>query len=125
MPKPQLNYGIPVDLPDPQNPSKQLVLHGDIVWPEARLVVEYDDEQHGRQDNHASDKQRDHLLLDAGFEVVRFTDQSIRSGAELERLARTINRKAHLRKPTSQLQWDSSKEALLDELLNRSDLPWL
>ena len=125
MPKPQLNYGIPVDLPDPQDPSKQLVLHGDIVWPEARLVVEYDGEQHGQQDNHASDKQRDHLLLDAGFEVVRFTDQSIRSGAELERLAHTINRKAHLRKPASQLQWDSSKEALLDELLNRSDLPWL
>lgn len=88
-------------------------------------MVEYDGLQHGMTDNHSIDKQRDHLLLEAGYEVVRFTDKSIRTGLELERLARTINRKAHLRRPASALQWDAEKERTLDELLFQSDPPWI
>ena len=125
LPKPQLNYGKKVAAPNKLAPGKPLILHGDLTWPEARLVVEYDGEQHGQEDNHASDKQRDHLLLEAGFEVVRITDKSIRSGEELERLARTINRKAHLHKRKEQLQWNSQRELLLDSMLHRSTPPWL
>ena len=125
MPAPNLNYGIEVNLLSKICAGKKITLHGDIVWRYARLVVEYDGLQHGMIDNHSIDKQRDHLLLEAGYEVVRFTDKSIRSGLELERLARTINRKAHLRRPASALQWDTRKERTLDELLFRSDPPWI
>ena len=125
MPAPNLNYGIEVNLLSKICAGQKITLHGDVVWRYARLVVEYDGVQHGTVDNHAADKQRDHLLLEAGYEVIRFTDKSIRSGAELERLARTVNRKAHLRRPASALQWDTRKERTLDELLFRSDPPWI
>ena len=125
MPAPNLNYGIEVNLLSKICSGKKVTLHGDIVWRYARLVVEYDGLQHGMTDNHSIDKQRDHLLLEAGYEVVRFTDKSIRTGLELERLARTINRKAHLRRPASALQWDAEKERTLDELLFQSDPPWI
>ena len=125
LPKPELNYGIEVDLPSKVNFGKRLALHGDIVWRDANLVVEYDGAQHGMEDNHVVDKQRDHLLLDAGFEVVRFTDKSLRSGIELTRLARTINRKAHLRRTRASLEWTMRRAETLDDLLFRSDPPWL
>ena len=125
MPAPNLNHGIEVNLLSKICAGQKITLHGDIVWRYARLVVEYDGLQHGIADNHSVDKQRDHLLLEAGYEVVRFSDKSIRSGLELERLAHTINRKAHLRRPASALQWDTRKERTLDELLFRSDPPWI
>ena len=125
MPKPQLNYGIPVELYSKINPTEQLQLHGDIVWPLAKLVVEYDGAQHGFEDNHASDKQRDHLLLEAGYEVIRVTDKSVRSGTELSRLAQTINRKAKLRKTKSELQWSTQRQQTLTDLLFRCNPPWI
>ena len=125
LPKPELNYGIEVDAPNKVSVGGRLILHGDIVWRDANLVVEYDGAQHGVEDNHVADKQRDHLLLDAGFEVVRFTDKSLRSGIELTRLARTINRKAHLRRSRDSLEWSTSRAATLDELLFRCEPPWL
>ena len=125
MPTPDLNYGIEVNLLSKLCAGQKITLHGDVVWRYARLVVEYDGAQHGLIDNHTADKQRDHLLLEAGYEVVRFTDKSIRSSLELERLARTINRRAHLHRPVSALEWDARKERTLDELLFHSDPPWL
>lgn len=125
MPLPNLNFGIEVNLLSKIYAGRKITLHGDIVWRNAKLVVEYDGAQHGAANNHAADKQRDHLLLEAGFEVVRFTDKSIRSSLELERLARTINRKAHLRRTGSSLIWDERKAQTLDSLLFRSDPPWI
>lgn len=125
LPKPELNYGIGVDAPNKIGIGERLVLHGDIVWRDANLVVEYDGAQHGVEDNHVIDKQRDHLLLDAGFDVVRFTDKSLRSSVELTRLARTINRKAHLHRLKDSLKWDAFRAATLDELLFRCEPPWL
>lgn len=123
MPQPLLNYGIKVNARNTY--GDQLILHGDIVWPDAALVVEYDGAQHGIENNHADDKRRDHLLLEAGFEVVRFTDKTLRNGIELERLARTINRKAHLKRPRSSFEWDMRKEEALNDLLFRSNPPWV
>lgn len=125
LPKPELNYGIGVDAPNKTSIGGRLVLHGDIVWRDANLVVEYDGAQHGMEDNRVIDKQRDHLLLDAGFDVVRFTDKSLRSSVELTRLARTINRKAHLHRLKDSLKWDAFRAATLDELLFRCEPPWL
>ena len=125
MPAPLLNHEIQVNLPSKVHFGKKQVLHGDIVWREANLVVEYDGSQHGFEDNHASDKKRDHLMLEAGYDVVRFTDKSIRSGTELERLARTINRKARLNRHKENLQWDFEKSKLLNDLLFNSNPPWL
>lgn len=125
MPAPLLNYGIEVNLPSKANFGKKQILHGDIVWRDARLIVEYDGAQHGIENNHISDKQRDHLMLEAGFDVVRFTDQSIRSGAELERLAKLINRRAHLHRKREYLQWSCKKQQTLDTLLFHSDPPWV
>lgn len=125
MPAPLLNHEIQVNLPSKVHFGEKQILHGDIVWREANLIVEYDGSQHGIEDNHVSDKKRDHLMLEAGYDVVRFTDKSIRSGTELERLARTINRKAGLNRRKESLRWDFEKSKLLSELLFRSDPPWL
>ena len=125
MPAPLLNHEIQVNLPSKVHFGKKQILHGDIVWREANLIVEYDGSQHGIEDNHVSDKKRDHLMLEAGYDVVRFTDKSIRSGTELERLARTINRKAGLNRRKENLRYDFEKSKLLSELLFRSDPPWL
>ena len=125
MPAPLLNHEIQVNLPSKVHFGEKQILHGDIVWREANLVVEYDGSQHGIEDNHVSDKKRDHLMLEAGYDVVRFTDKSIRSGTELERLARTINRKSGLNRHKEYLQWDFEKNTLLNELLFHSNPPWL
>ena len=124
MPAPLLNHEIQVNLPSKVHFGEKQILHGDIVWREANLIVEYDGSQHGIEDNHVSDKKRDHLMLEAGYDVVRFTDKSIRSGTELERLARTINRKAHLHKKAETLQWNYEKSRLLGKLLFHSNPPW-
>lgn len=125
MPKPQLNYAIKTNMLDPRKSGELLTLHGDIVWPKAHIIVEYDGPQHGQLDNHSLDKQRDHLLLDAGFETIRFTDDRIKKPEEIARLAATINKRAQLRRPKSSLETDRRKLDLQHQLLHDCDLPWL
>ena len=125
LPKPRMNYGVKTSVADPRAPWKPLILHGDIVWPEAKLIVEYDGEQHGLVDNHATDKQRDHLLLDSGYVVVRFTSERIANSREVQRLAETINKRAGLRRRKDTLATSERTIALQRALLKRCDLPWL
>jgi very-short-patch-repair endonuclease len=46
----------------------------DLLWPEQRLIVEFDGwETHGRRDSFESDRRRDQRLVATGYRVVRIT----------------------------------------------------
>jgi len=123
LPKPSLNHEIYVL--DNTLQKRRILFHGDLVWPEPKLVIEYDGSSHGYYNNHALDKQRDHLLLDAGYKVIRFTDKQITNPKEVERLARTINKMGHFRKTNEVLSTSLRKYQTQKTLLFNSDLPWL
>lgn len=63
----------------------------------AKLVVELDGEQHGKDENRAYDRVRDQALADEGYIVLRFAnDEVIR---DLERVVDTVLRVAGRRRP--------------------------
>jgi len=125
LPKPLLNGELIVDDLNSNTTKKTIIFHGDLVWSEAKLIIEYDGSSHGNFDNHALDKQRDHLLLDAGYKVIRVTDKQITNPNEIERLARTINKLGHFRKTKESLCTTINKTKTQRALLYKSDLPWL
>ena len=49
----------------------------DFHWPERRLVVEVDGPAHGRPPSVADDARRDRMLRDAGYTVLRFSDDDV------------------------------------------------
>jgi hypothetical protein len=49
----------------------------DFHWPDRRLVVEIDGPHHGRPADKQNDARRDGKLREAGFTVVRFSDEDV------------------------------------------------
>ena len=65
----------------------------DLLWEDARLVIEYDsDEMHGGVGARklASDATRANVLSARGYTVLRVTTLNIQSSADMERLARQV-----------------------------------
>jgi very-short-patch-repair endonuclease len=54
------------------------VIEVDFRWPERKLCVEVDGPGHRRPRTRREDETRDHLLLDAGHQILRFTEEDIR-----------------------------------------------
>ncbi|MEU7893591.1 DUF559 domain-containing protein [Nonomuraea sp. NPDC049152] len=54
----------------------------DLLWREARLVVEIDDDSHLRQEKFESDRRRDVRLARDGYVVLRFTSRAVLTDAQ-------------------------------------------
>lgn len=94
-----LELVIDADLPMPQ-PQFEIRRGGrfvgrvDFAWPDERLLVEVDGhEYHATREQRAADSQRQNILTEMGFRVVRFTsDQIVESRPEVLRTLRTALR---------------------------------
>jgi very-short-patch-repair endonuclease len=80
LPEPLVNTGVP---------AGGRVIEVDFHWPERKLCVEVDGPGHARPRTRREDETRDHLLLDAGHQILRFTEEDIRgsSGRVVARLS--------------------------------------
>jgi very-short-patch-repair endonuclease len=62
------------ELPEPLANASVCGHMVDLLWPEQRLVVEFDGwDTHGRRDSFESDRRRDQRLAAAGYRVIRIT----------------------------------------------------
>jgi very-short-patch-repair endonuclease len=74
-------------LPHPQVQTKlhdgaaRVIARADLYYPESRLVIEYDGGNH--RDRMAHDNRRQNLLINAGYQVLRFTFDDIRNRADV------------------------------------------
>jgi very-short-patch-repair endonuclease len=65
----------------------------DFHWPDKKLCVEVDGPGHTRPRTKREDKARDRLLRDAGYEVLRFTDEDVeRPGPRVRATLASLNR---------------------------------
>lgn len=74
LPRPEVQ----VDLHDA---SGRFVSRADLLYPEAKLVIEYDGGNH--RDRLVSDDQRQNLIISAGFRILRFTGPDVCNRAEV------------------------------------------
>jgi very-short-patch-repair endonuclease len=62
-------------------PVTNVRLHGyrvDVFWPAERLIVEFDGwRAHGQRHAFENDPKRDHILVAAGYRVIRVTDRQL------------------------------------------------
>ena len=88
MPQANVRLAVPVDLRRMAGRSEVVP---DLVWPSARVVVEYDsDQNHVGAERIASDARRRSALLGMGFDVVTITNAQVRSVSEFDQLARML-----------------------------------
>ncbi len=88
MPRANVRLAVPVDLRRMAGRSEVVP---DLVWPSARVVVEYDsDQNHVGAERIASDARRRSALLGMGFDVVTITNAQVRSVSEFDQLARLL-----------------------------------
>ena len=80
-----------------QQPDVQAELHdasgrflgrADLYYPDRRLVIEYDGDNH--RDRLVSDMRRQNALLNAGYHILRFTSADIRTPAAIVALVRDV-----------------------------------
>lgn len=61
---------------DLHDPSGNFIGRADLYYPDCRLVIEYDGENH--KDRLAPDARRHNALINAGYHVLRFTAADVR-----------------------------------------------
>jgi very-short-patch-repair endonuclease len=77
-------------------PATNVRLHGhlvDVLWPEQRLIVEFDGwGAHGHRLAFEKDRKRDQLLVAAGYRVIRVTDRQLKDEplAVIARIAQAL-----------------------------------
>lgn len=88
LPKPQLNGAVRLTK---ASTSGIEFLHGDIVWADQRIILEYEsNEFHANEKQLEIDSRRRTLLADEGYSVFTMTNNQLVFEAETERLARVI-----------------------------------
>lgn len=106
-----------------QTIAKVRTLEPDILWPEAKVCVEYDSaEFHGNETRIANDARRKNALTSAGYTVVTLTSKQINNAVEFEGIAEYLSRKLHraMRKPDHRLRDQLRRELLAgDSMVKR------
>jgi len=74
-----IDAGLP--RPEVQTKLRNGAARADLYYPQARLVVEYDGGNH--RERLVEDDQRQNLLVDAGYQVLRFTAADIYNHADV------------------------------------------
>jgi very-short-patch-repair endonuclease len=85
---------VQVDLHDA---SRRFLGRADLYYPDCRLVIEYDGENH--RDRLAPDLRRQNALLNAGYQLLRFTAGDLRDPGSVA--AQVRKARARLKHPSS------------------------
>lgn len=70
----------------------------DLIWPEQKVVVEYDSDLHTGSRKIADDSIRRNVLIHMGYHVITVTRLQIKDANEMTRVARTIEQALRIRK---------------------------
>ena len=94
---PQCNLNGDVVVPGHKFKAAPITYHGDLVWPEQRLVVEYDSNLHPRDPGQlATDAERRNDMQDAGWRVVTITWSQVVNASKLDVAAAQLARALHV-----------------------------
>ena len=117
LPLAHMNHAIPVPRHIWRAVGKR-TLRCDLLWPEAKLAVEYDsDLYHTGADRIAADATRRTALAEMGFEVVTVANRHLRNAAEFQIIARHLgNRLGKRFRPGP--SWLSKHIELREQLLH-------
>ena len=100
LPRKDGGYGLPqcilngeVLIPGKGVKAAPISLHGDLIWPKQRLVVEYDSNLHHRTpDQLATDAERRNDMQDAGWRVMTITWSQVANRAKMDAAAAQLAR---------------------------------
>ena len=82
-----------ITVPNPGFWQRKLVYRGDLVWPEKRLVLEYDSDMfHAGPERISADAERRNNLMDDGWRVITLTRAQLDSPAKMDAVAAQIAR---------------------------------
>ena len=114
---PLLNHRIDLS-PSEQQTLGRAFLRADMLWPRAKLVLEYDsDAWHADKARLNYDSQRRNLLRSIGYEVISLTNSEIKSLAHLDRIVRSIRKALGCRFRTSIRDYELRKRELHQRLV--------
>lgn len=103
LPRKDGGYGLPqctlngdVIVPGRKYKADKITYHGDLIWPEQRLVVEYDSNLHHREPGQLTiDAERRNDMQDAGWRVVTITWSQVLNPSKMDvaaaQLAHALN----------------------------------
>lgn len=120
LPRKDGGYGLPqctlngeVQIPGKGIKATPVALHGDLVWPKQRLVVEYDSNLHHREPAKlAEDAERRNNMQAAGWRVVTVTWSQVASRAKLDDAAEQLAKALGVRNHYIALHTATRREAL-------------
>ncbi|MGN0072249.1 MAG: hypothetical protein ACI36W_00350 [Coriobacteriales bacterium] len=117
LPKPQANGTIRLSGLQ-QHVSGTCERRGDLLWPLAKLAVEYDsDQEHLGSEKLLQDTQRRNALLFKGYTVITVTKHQLYSIDEMDKVAINISKQLGKRIRPTRLDWCYKQEALFERLL--------
>lgn len=94
-------------------------LRCDLIWPDAKLAIEYDSDLHHKGDDRvAGDATRRTALAHMGIEVVTVANRHLRNAAEFEIIVRHVANRLGKRPRLSQAGWLSKHIELRNHLLD-------
>lgn len=96
---PRMNYRIRASTAAQTVTGKQF-FRGDMVWPDAKLILEYQSfEDHANEASRLKDSRRENALQSMGWTVVAITNDELDSMASTDVVAETLRKKlgAHKR----------------------------
>ncbi len=96
---PRMNYRIRASMAAQTVTGKQF-FRGDMVWPDAKLILEYQSfEDHANEASRLKDSRRENALQSMGWTVVAITNDELDSMASTDVVAETLRKKlgAHKR----------------------------
>lgn len=122
IPLPRMNEIIDLDA-DEQKAVGKAFLKGDAVWPQARLVLEYDGYYHADKAQMEADAIRRATLRHAGWTVLEVTNQQLVSITAFDQIAQLVAKQVGRRLRSSQLGATPARRELVDDLYSPSNLP--
>ena len=108
LPKPQLNYDVTLSA-DGQELLGRASCCCDMVWPEAKVIVEYDGmKAHMEEEQFHYDKRRTTALVLSGYKVINVTKDHLKNTKTIEELFLLIRKTLKLR--TRKERFDKYKD---------------
>ena len=125
LPRMEGGYGLPqailngeVVVPGREHKANRLTYHGDLVWPEQRLVVEYDSNRYHRDPGQlALDAERRNSMQDGGWRIVTITWSQVLNPGKIDIVAAQLARALGVRNDYLALHTAERRAALRKLLL--------
>lgn len=120
LPLPNLNFRVPTS-DFAKRTTGRNSFRCDLLWPEAKLAVEYDGyENHNKLEDRSSDGSRHAALVGMGFQTIRITRENVKNVKDLDAIAASIAKKLGMRVQPTKRNWSAKKDQLRNDVL-----PWI